>query len=74
MAHHVETPHEMVTTSSALLRPGDDEYNRTTMRMIRDWIVSTGEQGLGPYRVSTPYMDDAMAQFSFNNHQATAIL
>ena len=69
MAHHVETPHEMVTTSSALLRPGDDDYNQTTMRMIRDWIASTGEQGLGPYRVSTPYMDDAMAQFSFNNHR-----
>lgn len=66
--HHAETSHEMVTTSSAILKPGDKEYNLTTVKLIKDWIIASGENGFGPYRVATPYMDEAMAQFSFNNH------
>lgn len=67
MAHHIESPHAIITTSSVVLKQGDKKYNADTVKMVKGWMDAAAERGWSAYRTSTPYMDDTMAKYNFNN-------
>ena len=67
MAHHIESPHAVITTSSVPLHPGDKKYNADTIKLVHGWIDAAAERGWSSYRVATPYMDYTMSKYNWND-------
>lgn len=57
----------MCSQRGGFVRKGDAEFNRKSMDLVRRVTVDGGRQGYGVYRITTVFMDEAMAAFDFND-------
>lgn len=66
-AIHIHQARALVAPATVPISLDDPKVNETAVALVRRLIAESTRQGWGVYRITTAFMDEAMAAFSFNN-------